>query len=42
MARQLRLYLAEPEVFLPDADEIAQRKKGLCAEREFEGLFAVD
>ena len=36
------LYLAGPEVFLPDAVEIGERKKRLCASYGFEGLYPLD
>ena len=36
------VYLAGPEVFLPDAAEIGSRKKALCAEFGFVGLFPLD
>ena len=36
------LYLAGPEVFLADAAAIGARKKALCAEAGFEGLFPLD
>jgi nucleoside 2-deoxyribosyltransferase len=35
-------YLAGPEVFLPDAAEIGQRKKELCRRHGFEGLYPLD
>jgi nucleoside 2-deoxyribosyltransferase len=41
-ARKLRGYLAGPEVFLPDAIAIGQRKKALCSEYGFEGLYPFD
>jgi nucleoside 2-deoxyribosyltransferase len=37
-----QLYLAGPEVFLPDAVEIGARKKILCEEFGFVGLFPLD
>ncbi len=37
-----KVYLAGPEVFLPDAVEIGRRKKELCARYGFEGLFPFD
>src|SRR5262245_61412549 len=37
-----KVYLAGPEVFLPDAVEIGRRKKKLCAAYGFEGLFPLD
>ena len=38
----MKLYLAGPDVFLPDAAEIGRRKKALCRERGFEGLYPLD
>jgi nucleoside 2-deoxyribosyltransferase len=38
----LHIYLAGPEVFLPDAREIGARKKALCAEFGFVGLYPLD
>ncbi len=40
--RMQKIYLAGPEVFLPDAVEIGRRKKELCAKYGFEGLFPFD
>jgi nucleoside 2-deoxyribosyltransferase len=37
-----RIYLAGPEVFLPDALEVGARKRALCAEHGFEGVFPLD
>jgi nucleoside 2-deoxyribosyltransferase len=37
-----RVYLAGPEVFLPNAVAIGAAKKSLCAELGFEGLFPLD
>jgi nucleoside 2-deoxyribosyltransferase len=37
-----KIYLAGPEVFLPDATEIGRRKKELCTKYGFEGLFPSD
>jgi nucleoside 2-deoxyribosyltransferase len=39
---QLRVYLAGPEVFLPDAVRIGSQKKILCEEYGFIGLFPFD
>ena len=39
---QLKIYLAGPEVFLPDAREIGARKKMLCEEFGFVGLYPLD
>ncbi|ACK51216.1 nucleoside 2-deoxyribosyltransferase [Methylocella silvestris BL2] len=41
-AEKKKIYLAGPEVFLPDAREIGQRKKELCANYGFRGLFPFD
>ena len=38
----MKIYLAGPEVFLPDAVEIGQAKKRLCAAYGFEGLYPFD
>jgi nucleoside 2-deoxyribosyltransferase len=40
--RTLKVYLAGPEVFLPDAIAIGNKKKRLCTEFGFEGLFPFD
>ena len=37
-----KLYLAGPDVFLPDALEAGQRKRALCAAYGFEGLYPLD
>jgi nucleoside 2-deoxyribosyltransferase len=37
-----RIYLAGPEVFLPDALEVGARKCALCAAHGFEGVFPLD
>jgi nucleoside 2-deoxyribosyltransferase len=37
-----RIYLAGPEVFLPDALAVGARKAGLCAAHELEGVFPLD
>ena len=37
-----RIYLAGPEVFLPDAAEQGRRKAALCAAAGFEGVFPLD
>jgi nucleoside 2-deoxyribosyltransferase len=36
------IYLAGPEVFLPDARVVGERKKALCAAYGCEGLFPLD
>src|SRR5437588_740576 len=38
----LKVYLAGPDVFLPDAVELGNRKKQLCSAYGFEGLFPFD
>jgi len=38
----VKIYLAGPDVFLPDAIAIGRRKKELCAQYGFEGLFPFD
>lgn len=40
--RRLKIYLAGPEVFLRDANEIGKRKKKLCSDYGFEGVFPAD
>ena len=37
-----RIYLAGPDVFLPDAPAAAARKKALCAQYGFDGVFPFD
>jgi nucleoside 2-deoxyribosyltransferase len=37
-----KVYLAGPDVFLPDAVAVGLRKKALCAKYGFEGLFPFD
>ena len=38
----MKIYLAGPEVFLPDAAAIGQRKRELCHRYGFEGLYPLD
>lgn len=38
----MRVYLAGPEVFLPDALELAAAKKRICAAYGLEGVFPLD
>lgn len=38
----MRVYLAGPEVFLPDALEVAAAKKRVCAAYGLEGVFPLD
>jgi len=37
-----RVYLAGPDVFLPDAEEVGALKKVLCEKYGFEGVFPLD
>ena len=37
-----RIYLAGPEVFLPDALEVGARKAALCGAHGLEGVFPLD
>ena len=37
-----RIYLAGPEVFLPDAIEAGRRKCAICADAGFEGVYPLD
>lgn len=37
-----KIYLAGPEVFLPNAKEIGEKKKKLCEKYGFEGIFPLD
>ena len=37
-----KIYLAGPDVFLPDVREVAEAKKDLCRQFGFEGLFPLD
>ncbi|UYO45369.1 nucleoside 2-deoxyribosyltransferase [Rhodopseudomonas palustris] len=38
----MKIYLAGPDVFLPDALQIGRRKAELCADQGFAGLFPLD
>src|SRR5204862_129596 len=38
----MRIYLAGPEVFLPDALEIGRRKADICTQHGLTGLFPLD
>ena len=40
--RKLRLYLAGPEVFLPDPVAAGRRKKQLCRQYGFAGVYPLD
>ena len=37
-----KIYLAGPEVFLPDAIEVGRAKQTLCEKYGFDGLFPLD
>jgi nucleoside 2-deoxyribosyltransferase len=38
----MKVYLAGPDVFLPDALAMAERKRAICAEHGLTGIFPVD
>jgi nucleoside 2-deoxyribosyltransferase len=38
----LNIYLAGPDVFLPDARDIGRRKQSLCRAHGFNGLYPLD
>ncbi len=38
----LKIYLAGPDVFLPNAKEVGETKCAMCAEFGYEGLFPLD
>lgn len=38
----MKIYLAGPDVFLPDADEIGRRKAEICARFGLTGLYPLD
>lgn len=38
----MKIYLAGPDVFLPDAVEIGRRKAGICARHGLIGLYPLD
>lgn len=38
----MKIYLAGPDVFLPDAVEIGRRKAGICARLGLTGLYPLD
>jgi nucleoside 2-deoxyribosyltransferase len=38
----MKIYLAGPEVFLPEAVEIGRRKAGICVRHGLSGLFPLD
>jgi nucleoside 2-deoxyribosyltransferase len=41
-ASRHRIYLAGPEVFLPNAREVGEEKRRIAAEAGFEGVFPLD
>ena len=38
----MKVYLAGPDVFLPDAQHIGQLKRDICRQHGLEGLFPLD
>ena len=38
----MKIYLAGPDVFLPDAVELGRRKVALCARHGLTGLYPLD
>lgn len=42
MENNIKVYLAGPDVFLPNVIEIGEMKKELCKKYGFEGLFPMD
>src|SRR6266404_969261 len=38
----MKIYLAGPDVFLPDAIEIGRRKAAICARHGVNGLYPLD
>jgi len=38
----MKVYLAGPDVFLPDAVEVGQRKAAICARHGLTGLYPLD
>lgn len=42
MKPSIKIYLAGPDVFLPNALQAGDRKKALCAQYGFEGMFPLD
>lgn len=42
MIKKKNLYLAGPEVFLPDAQDIGDKKIKICSEHGFTGIYPVD
>ena len=42
MSDSVRIYIAGPSVFLPDAEEYSRKIKALCAEYGFKGVYPTD
>ena len=42
MSKVIKVYLAGPDVFLPNVMEVGEMKKELCKKYGFEGLFPMD
>src|SRR5258708_4850120 len=40
--RMTKIYLAGPDVFLPDAIDIGRRKVAICAQHGLTGLYPLD
>jgi nucleoside 2-deoxyribosyltransferase len=40
--KRKKIYLAGPDVFLPNAKEVGQMKKDLCEKYGFDGIFPID
>jgi nucleoside 2-deoxyribosyltransferase len=40
--RKMRVYLAGPDVFFPNALEVGEQKKRICAQHGFEGVYPLD
>jgi nucleoside 2-deoxyribosyltransferase len=38
----LKVYLAGPDIFFPNAQQVGSEKKRICAEYDFEGLYPLD
>jgi nucleoside 2-deoxyribosyltransferase len=38
----MKIYLAGPDVFLPDATEIGRRKAEICTRHGLSGLYPLD
>lgn len=42
MSDRFRIYLAGPDVFRDDAEDVGEAKKALCAAKGMEGLYPLD